>query len=306
VAITLCPPRRARRASSSRRSASSSLITSSSSISGGRRAHGRAPRARPAAAPAAPGAAALRAVQRSSRPSRSERELVAVGAVAGEAALEVPSGAPRARPRAPRRRAARERGRYSSVASPLSPRSRRSGERLGGARTAAARSHQRDAVPRELRSQADSVARERAAGADPGEQRVALGEHPRGVGAARRRAQRPQRRDDLVEVGAAHGRGALDELEPVGQEDAHERPLGDVEQALDGRAVGVIRLGSPGARSRPSARGRPSPSRRADDDARRLRAEAHQLALVARPARAPVQPKYSASSRFVLPAPLGP
>ena len=49
--------------------------------------------------------------------------------------------------------------------------------------------------------------------------------------------RRPQRGDELVEMGPAQRRRALDQLEPVGQEHADKRTLGDVEQPLDGGAV---------------------------------------------------------------------
>ena len=86
-----------------------------------------------------------------------------------------------------------------------------------------------------------------AAGADPGDQRVALGENLR-VGAAVGAASGPDGGDELVEVGATHGGGALEQLEPVGEEDAQQRPGLDVEQALDGRPVELMRLGWPGSK----------------------------------------------------------
>ena len=77
------------------------------------------------------------------------------------------------------------------------------------------------------------------------EQGVALGEHPRVLPAVAR-AQRPDRRHDLVQVGTAQGRRPLQQLEPVGQEDAHQGPVLDVEQALDGPSVGGHPLRLPG------------------------------------------------------------
>ena len=75
-------------------------------------------------------------------------------------------------------------------------------------------------------SQVSSAAGPARARADAGEQRVALRERAR-VGRARLGARRPERGHELVEVGAARRRRALHELEPLGQEDADERPRVD-------------------------------------------------------------------------------
>ena len=122
-------------------------------------------------------------------------------------------------------------------------------------------------------------------GADAAEQGVALGEDSR-VGAAVGGTSRPDGGDELVQMRAAHGGGALEQLEPIGHEDAQQRPGLDVEQALDGRAVGAHALGL--ARFEADAQlVRAGAVGELHDDARGLRAEAHQLALVAGPRRAP-------------------
>ena len=122
-------------------------------------------------------------------------------------------------------------------------------------------------------------------GAQPREQGVALGERLR-VRAARRRARRPQRGDEGVEVRAAQRGRALHELEAVGQEDAHKRAHRRVEQALDRRAVDLQALGLP-RREADAQLVLAVAVAPADLHARGARVEAHDLALVRRPARAP-------------------
>ena len=122
-----------------------------------------------------------------------------------------------------------------------------------------------------------------AAGADPCDQRVALGEYLR-VDAAVGATSGPDGGHELVEMGAANGGRALEQLEPIGQEDAQQRPGLDVEQALDRRPVGAHALGL--ARLKSDAQlVRAGIVGESHDDAGRLRAEAHQLALVAGPRR---------------------
>ena len=89
--------------------------------------------------------------------------------------------------------------------------------------------------------------------------------------------------------------GTLQELQAVRLEDAQERPELDVQQALDGRAVGGHALGRAGAVGPGAVADAQLVLLRAvaaaHDDPCGLRAEAHQLALVAGARRAPVQPK---------------
>ena len=124
------------RTSSSRRSASSSLMTSSSSISGVRprslgehRALGEQQREQRQAL------LALGAVDAQLAAVAQDRELVAVGAVAGEAALEVAgAGARAARRGTPPRRRRASAGGTRAPTSPLQPSSRGAlGERLARA-----------------------------------------------------------------------------------------------------------------------------------------------------------------------------
>ncbi len=127
-------------------------------------------------------------------------------------------------------------------------------------------------------------------GAQAREQRVALREHAR-VGAALAVAQRPEGGDELVEVCAANARWALEQLQALGHEDAQQRSLRKLDQALDGRAVTAHALDR--ARvlgQRAVADGQLVLALAVADthaDPRSGLAEAHQLALVARPRRAP-------------------
>ena len=126
-------------------------------------------------------------------------------------------------------------------------------------------------------------------GADPSQQRVALGQGAR-VLAAVGRPCRPQGRHQLVHVGAAQRGRAFDQLQAIGQEHAHERPEGDVQDALHAGAVGahaLRRLGRAGGRA--EADGELVGLvfvEQLDRDARGVGSEAHQLALVAGSGRA--------------------
>ena len=68
------------------------------------------------------------------------------------------------------------------------------------------------------------------------DERVALGERAR-VARAKIGESRPQRGGELVEMRAPQRRTAAHELEPLGQEDDHQRPRCPGAEALDGRAV---------------------------------------------------------------------
>ena len=114
----------------------------------------------------------------------------------------------------------------------------RRGQLLDGLRAVGA---QRDAVPGDLAVPHRHRRARRAALADARDQRVALRERAR-VRLARRRARRPQRGDDLVEVRAAQRRRALDELEPVRQEHADERARRVVHKPFHRRAVDLEAL----------------------------------------------------------------
>ena len=209
--------------------------------------------------------------------------------------------------RAPRlARAATAAGSAAPAPRPAPAPRRSARERLGASRRPRAARSSISAIPCRASSASQAAQRRRAprAGADAREQRVALrqrlrsrrGAWPRGPATARRRPGRRAR-------GAA--RAPLDQLQPVGQEHADQRPLGDVEQRSTGapstrhplRLAGLEADRSScapsvavGARPR---RARPGPEAH------------HSRSLVVRQER-PVQPKYSASSRFVLPAPFGP
>src|SRR5262249_49552048 len=95
---------------------------------------------------------------------------------------------------------------------------------------------------------------------------------------------RPQRRDELIHVRPAQRRRALDQLEPVRDEDAHERALHDIRQALDGGAVNSDPFGLPWSEADRQLV-RTVLSACIDDNTSRALPEAHDLALVGRPAR---------------------
>ena len=222
-----------------------------------------------------------------------QHELVAVRAVAGEAALEVglqplrqlggerlgrrrlrarPVARPRARPRGPSPAAcSAKRGRSSS--------------------TAAARSAI-SAMP--WRASSASHAGSEPRPARPA--RIAATSALRWASAAlyaRRVAARAGRsaRDDLVEVGAAQRRRAGDELEPVGQEHRHERAARRRRSAARPRAPSTrSRFGSPGWNPTLSSCAL-SGVLAAQLEPRELGAEAHALALVAVRHERPVQAK---------------
>ena len=142
--------------------------------------------------------------------------------------------------------------------------------------------------------------------AEADEQRVALGERLP-VGAARRRcAPATGAVTTWSRCARRSAGGALDELEAVGQEDGDERAGRRVEQPLDRRRRRPSGASARRAGSRRSGRGRPSSSRRSTST--RVAPAPNRTtsrSFVVRQER-PVQPKYSASRRFVLPAPLGP
>ena len=120
-------------------------------------------------------------------------------------------------------------------------------------------------------------------------------------------ARRPDRGDTAVEVGPARRRGALHELEALGQEDAEQRPGRGCRQAVHSRAVDPQRLRSPRLEARPRAGGRrPRRPRSPRSPAPRPRPRRTSSRSLEVRGERPVQPKYRASSRFVLPAPLGP
>src|SRR5205823_1544835 len=62
------------------------------------------------------------------------------------------------------------------------------------------------------------------------------GQRP-GVETASLTTCRPERRDDLVQVGTTHTRRALDELEPIGRKYADERTRIEIRGAMDPRPV---------------------------------------------------------------------
>ncbi len=169
---------------------------------------------------------ALRAVDAQLAPVARDRELVAVWPVAGEAALEIAGQALAQLGHVLlARRAARERGRYSSATSPLQPELRGArGERLG---------EQRDrggAVGAQLERAGGQLAVPRRRASRPTRGPSGCARAARCAGRARastacaypRAAARSRRRTWSRWARRTRGR-ALDELEPVGQEDAHER-----------------------------------------------------------------------------------
>src|SRR5580700_8451491 len=86
-------------------------------------------------------------------------------------------------------------------------------------------------------------------------------------------------------MGTANAGRTLEQLQALGHEHAQQRTLLDVEQALDGRAVGAHALGLP--RLEPDAQLVPVGAVvEAYRNARRGLPEAHQLTLVARTRRA--------------------
>ena len=221
--ITLWPP--ARRTSTSRPGARRRARSSRRRAAAGaaRRARRPAPRARRAAARGGRGGLAARPVGAQLAAVAAEREVVAVGPVPGEPALEVavdPLGELGGQLVGGLRTGA---GRYASSTSPSSP-SAAAWPRTapGAARRPPAVTHQRDAVARKRRVPGRERAAPRTASPHGGDQRVALRERRR-VLAARGGARRPQRGDDLVEVRPAQGRCAEHQVEPVGQEHGHQR-----------------------------------------------------------------------------------
>ena len=123
-----------------------------------------------------------------------------------------------------------------------------------------------------------------ATGADRAQQRVAL-RQCRDIGAAGADAGRPQRGDHLVHVGAPQRRGAEHEIEPVGEEDGDERTSARVGQLVDGGAVDLqpLRLARLETDGDPV---RVAVTLGVELQPRDAGAEAHDLALVAGPARA--------------------
>ncbi len=125
----------------------------------------------------------------------------------------------------------------------------------------------------------------RGARADAREQGITLDQHLT-VHATIGRAGGPEPGDDLVEMRATNARGTLEQLQAVGHEHAQQRAVLDIEQPLDGRAVGAHALGLPRLEAdaqlvllRAVAEPHAHPSG--------VLPEAHQLALVARARRAP-------------------
>ena len=195
-------------------------------------------------------------------------------AVAGEAALEVRRRVLGELGGEGRRVAARASA-AGSAARPRSPRPsasaiavKRGGEQVdrGGAIVA-----QRDAVAGEL-----GVPRRQRARASARPLRTRASSALRwasacAVRAARRRAARPHRGDDLVDVRAAQRRRPLDELEAVGQEHADRAAATATSMRSTRDAVGLHALRLAGRRSRRSARA-PRPRRRAGRPRRGRRA----------------------------------
>ena len=119
---------------------------------------------------------------------------------------------------------------------------KRPGDRLHRGRAVG---HQGDPVLSQLKvPAAQRLATSRAA-ADPGDQRVALGQGL-GVGSPRSGPGGPQGGDELVQVGPAQRGRTFDELEPVGQEHADQGSRLNVEHALHGGTVGAHPLGFSG------------------------------------------------------------
>src|SRR5262249_20549016 len=103
-------------------------------------------------------------------------------------------------------------------------------------------------VPHELIAMTSELARPAAerggrgcAGASTGEEGIPLTERAR---MRTRRAPRrgPERAHDLSEMGGAHARRSLHELEPVGGEDADERARRRGGRAIEASAVGADNL----------------------------------------------------------------
>ena len=105
--------------------------------------------------------------------------------------------------------------------------------------------HQRDPLLGQLLIPGHQRRPRARAGTDSSDQRVSLREGL-GVRAPGRRPRRPQRRHELVQVRPSQRRGALDELEPVGQEDAHQGALAYIQEPIDGGTVDAHSLGFPG------------------------------------------------------------
>ena len=159
---------------------------------------------------------ALRAVRAQLAAAAQQAEVVAVRPVAGEAALEVRRrvlGELGGEARCVGRTRPRLVAQLATLAEPqrLGDRGEARGEQVdrGGAVVA-----QGDAMAGELGVPRRQRARRRATAAHARQQGVALCERL-AVGASRRRAPRPHRRDDLIDVRAPQRRRALHELEAV-------------------------------------------------------------------------------------------
>jgi hypothetical protein len=158
----------------------------------------------------------------------------------------------------------------------------------GGPNRLGAVAHQLDAVPGELEIPRRQRVPARPARANTGEEGVALSEGV-SVGTPGHGTGRPKSGDDLIEMSTANAGRALDELQAIGHEDAEERALGDVEQALHRspvhrHALWLTRLKADRELVRAVA------GEQADYDPGRGCPEAHHLAFVggaARPTRAP-------------------
>ena len=189
----------------------------------------------------------LGAVDAQLAPVAQDRELVAVGAVAGEAALAGRRpGAPAARRRTrPRRRPASEGGSPASR-SPLQPELARALRRTARRSSAtAARAMARAAAAPGGRARGpsvDSVAREARPERMRAEQGVALREHPRVLACGRPRAPaRARRRPGRDARGGAPG-APLSSSRRSGMNTLISGRCVDVEQPLDGCAVAAHAL----------------------------------------------------------------
>ena len=231
---------------------------------GSPRASPRSPRARPAAARAGPAAAGPASRRRA---ARGPRDVSARSSRCGPCPVKPRSRSPgvalgRARPPARRHRRLSSAAGSATAGSPSSPSSSARAEKCSATASIAARAvgHQRDPVARQLAVPrgSEAVATPRRRGSARRARCAAPAPaHTRG-GSATRAGHSAG--DELVHVRPPQRGRALHQLQPVGQEDAHERPARRRRAAARRARRRPSSASARRARSRRSARaGRPAP-----------------------------------------------
>ena len=311
MVISACPPRRpggARAARGGR--ASSSLMTSSRSSSGtASRVAASASRSASSSASSAEALLALGPVGAQVASVARQREVVAVRAVTGEAALEVGVGALRELGRELLRRRPRWTAAGSAARPPRPGRAPRRPRRSARATssTPAARSS-RSAMPwrASSTSQAGSEARDARARADASRAARCAARAPGCRRGACRRAPATSAATSWSRCARRSAGAPLTSSRRSGRNTVTSGRAGDVDQALDRCAVGDRAASArPGWKPTASSWAPVGVARSTSTRAAPAPKRTTSRSFVVRHER-PVQPKYSASSRFVLPAPLRP